>query len=307
MTAEVAPAIERPRFTTAMLDQLADAAFAIDETGCIVCWNYAAAQLLGWRPQVAEGSSCAALLEAVSTDGVPCHAGCAETACVLGPSRAAHPNMVVRAIDGTTMEVTVVKMAVILDGRPALLLLLRRPDDLTHDDLTGLVGRHGLEAQFRVLQSLAQRSKTPLCVALVDVDHLKRINDLYGHTDGDRAILAVAGALLDGRRHELVGRWGGDEFVVLLPGCTPEEALTRCVRTQEVLGRAAVRDLGISVTMSGGIAQAGHDEDLAAAVDRADAALRRSKRRRGRFLVTRPADGDASVVGRANRGPLIVR
>ena len=287
--------VERPRFTTIMLDRLADAAFTVDDQGRVLAWNYAASRLLGWRPQVAEGSSCAALLEGITVDGIPCRAPCPRATFrlrSLPQEQLSHPNLRVRTIDGAVVEAAVVEMAVDFEGRPAILHLLRRVDEFTRDELTGLAGRRRLNETFVMLHSLAVRSGTPLTVAIIDVDRLKRINDTQGHTAGDAVLRAVSAALLGGRRHELVARWGGDEFVVLLPGTTPAEALRRFRRSLQELRERGVPGVTQPVTISGGIADAGWGDDLTAVVARADTALRSAKARRGRFALAAAATDD---------------
>jgi diguanylate cyclase (GGDEF)-like protein len=87
-----------------------------------------------------------------------------------------------------------------------------------HDQLTGLYNRRGLLGHLTQWLSWSKRYGRPLGVVLVDVDHFKTINDRYGHEIGDRALEAVADALTDAvRSSDTVGRFGGDEFVVLAP------------------------------------------------------------------------------------------
>jgi diguanylate cyclase (GGDEF)-like protein len=91
-------------------------------------------------------------------------------------------------------------------------------DRSAHDQLTGLLtrefGAELLEAQFRI----AERDDAPLAVLFVDLDRFKAVNDRFGHEAGDRVLRAAAAALLASfRRQEAVMRWGGEEFLVLLP------------------------------------------------------------------------------------------
>ena len=94
-------------------------------------------------------------------------------------------------------------------------------DDLfqraTHDDLTGVANRRGVMEVLQRSKAQADRSGQPLCVALLDVDHFKRINDEHGHATGDEVLRQIGRALREASREvDTVARMGGDEFTVIL-------------------------------------------------------------------------------------------
>lgn len=94
----------------------------------------------------------------------------------------------------------------------------------THDQLTRLNNRRGLTSHLEHLLSWSQRYQRPLAVALLDLDNFKQLNDAHGHHAGDRALISIASDLRAiVRDSDIVGRWGGDEFMVIAPECTPEE------------------------------------------------------------------------------------
>jgi two-component system cell cycle response regulator len=151
----------------------------------------------------------------------------------------------------------------------------------THDTLTGLWNRAMLHEQLARELAAASRSGEPLAVVMADIDHFKRINDEQGHAAGD-AILRETAARMRSvlRSHDAISRYGGEEFVMLLPRTTPEDARTITERVRVAVASEAVRagDVDVNVTLSLGIATtltapAELDPLLAAA----DAALYRAK------------------------------
>lgn len=94
-----------------------------------------------------------------------------------------------------------------------------------HDPLTSLLNRQGLVAHAAREMARADRIGQPLAVALLDIDHFKQVNDQYGHTAGDLALAYVAGQIRATLRpYDIVGRWGGEEFLLLLPSATLDAA-----------------------------------------------------------------------------------
>ena len=148
---------------------------------------------------------------------------------------------------------------------------------------------------------IAGRSGQPLSLALLDIDHFKRINDEHGHLSGDLTIRALARHLTNAmRRTDVVARYGGEEFVVLMPGTTPAVALERIESLRRQLAESPL-DLGnghvLSVSFSGGIA--GSPDDAAQTtpdelVDCADQRLLAAKRD-GRGRSYGPAGKGAAV------------
>jgi len=117
------------------------------------------------------------------------------------------------------------------------------------DSLTGVFNRRAIEIHLREAASLAAGDAEPFSVLMVDIDHFKQVNDNHGHLVGDQ-VLAYVGRALQGqrRRHDMVGRWGGEEFLIALPGC-PQTAASRIA--EEV--RSAVESLTFDGTDADGI------------------------------------------------------
>lgn len=152
------------------------------------------------------------------------------------------------------------------------------------DPVTGLPNRRDLELRLREEIDRADRATGPLGCLMVDVDHFKRVNDEFGHSAGDAVLGEIATALQASlRSFDVVARFAGDEFVVLLPGATLEgarqvaEALCDVVSTLSIpLGSEHTVRLSISV---GAVSHdPGANEDAHALLDRADAALLVAKR-----------------------------
>lgn len=145
-------------------------------------------------------------------------------------------------------------------------LLGRVQEMATHDSLTGLPNRRVLEEQLPREMARARRSRSPLCVAIVDIDHFKAYNDTHGHLAGDEVLRECARAW-DGalRGEDTIVRFGGEEFLVLLPGTDPEEAaeVVERLRERTPMGR----------TCSAGLASWDFAESADDLLGRADAAL----------------------------------
>lgn len=166
---------------------------------------------------------------------------------------------------------------------------LRRERELqSTDDLTGLANRRSLNAALATALKQAARERTELSVVMLDQDGLKQINDLHGHAAGDAAILALARALSECKRHgDCAARLGGDEFVVVMPGTDRAGAAAFAQRVQEELERAPIQiPTGtLVVRASFGIASVSDvawEEPADQLLARADAALYQVKRARGR-------------------------
>jgi diguanylate cyclase (GGDEF)-like protein len=144
------------------------------------------------------------------------------------------------------------------------------------DPLTGLPNRRALDQQLR--QSLSSATGRPCSVALIDLDGFKDVNDRYSHATGDEVLRAVATALRSAlRADDTVARYGGDEFVALLPGTAPgaaQGALERAV--QAVAGLTP--NAGAGVTLSVGVVAVGARDDAGSVLARADSAMYRAKR-----------------------------
>ena len=204
---------------------------------------------------------------------------------------------------------------------PFVTLLQRslRHDQLVHasriDGKTGLLNAGTWEREAATQVARAARTRTPLAVALVDIDHFKTVNDTYGHLVGDRALKEIGDAFkLLLREYDLVGRFGGEEFVLLLPQTREHDAYRIAERIRTYIAGAPIRAADepgadpVRVTVSIGVAALdSYRRDLTELLAAADGALYRAKQagRNQVHMVTSDATGagESAVTPRAADEP----
>jgi diguanylate cyclase (GGDEF)-like protein len=151
---------------------------------------------------------------------------------------------------------------------------------MMRDGLTGLLNHVTMRQHLEELLALSVRRGTQLSFALLDVDRFKRVNDRFGHPAGDRVLRTLARALARGlRRSDIVGRYGGEEFAVIMPDTTPEDARDVLDGLRQRCGAIDHAHEGrtFRVSFSGGVAGAGSAQRIDALIRSADAALYRAK------------------------------
>lgn len=149
------------------------------------------------------------------------------------------------------------------------------------DELTRLPNRRAIEQLAAQALARHRRHGLPLTVLMLDIDHFKQINDRLGHACGDDVLVRVAQACAGAiRQHDKVGRVGGEEFLVVLPGSRDADARHVAERLRAAVQQLRFEDLnaGLQVTVSVGLAQAEAASTLPDLLQRADAALYRAKR-----------------------------
>src|SRR5436190_2001814 len=161
------------------------------------------------------------------------------------------------------------------------------------DPLTGLANRRSLEESLQEEVSRAQRFEGDVCFVLADLDRFKAINDRYGHPTGDRALRVFAQTLKDVVREvDSAGRWGGEEFALILPGAGVAGGVALAERVREALAAREIRAANgelVQLTASFGVAAYPESRDHASLVAAADQALYWAKRD-GRDRVTAAID-----------------
>src|SRR5580658_1416589 len=152
----------------------------------------------------------------------------------------------------------------------------------THDNLTGIANRGSILDSLHTELSRASRERRPIAVLMADVDHFKVVNDTRGHQAGDEVLRETAQRMKsEMRNYDAVGRYGGEEFLVVLPGCDGDGAVAQAERIRKVVEAELVRAQGsdFRVTCSLGIAwrKLAAPEDADALIREADLALYHAK------------------------------
>ncbi len=161
----------------------------------------------------------------------------------------------------------------------------------TRDALTGLSNRFELINRFRAEKSRAERHATPLSLIMADIDHFKHINDTFGHLAGDQILREVANCLsYHIRAEDVCGRWGGEEFLLLLPRISLEEAAVVAEKLRSEVEAMTTEWEGktLSVTISLGVGTFTSGMGMEQCIEPADEALYRAKQSgRNRFELAR--------------------
>jgi diguanylate cyclase (GGDEF)-like protein len=162
-------------------------------------------------------------------------------------------------------------------------------EQATREPLTGLYNRRFLAEALDRETSRAKREEKPVSIIMLDMDYFKNFNDSYGHKCGDEVLRSIAKFLVENVRHEDVAcRYGGEEFVILMPNATLESAYERAENWRKIFQSNAFEYEGLKLqaTFSAGVASFPlHGEDGESVLQAADKALYHSKNN-GRDLVT---------------------
>jgi diguanylate cyclase (GGDEF)-like protein/PAS domain S-box-containing protein len=279
-----------------LLDQLHDAVCFVDCRRRIVYWNAAAERLTGYTASAVSGRLCCDVLEH-QLDPSLRHRSAEDCPIALslrldGPiqerSFLKHQDGRRISIDARVTPVrdawgrVIGVVELLCDATPSLVAegafrQIREAAD--RDPLTGLANRRCLDRMLFHYLEQARQSGSPLSIIICDLDHFKQINDKWGHVIGDQALVQFATTLQNQSRSvDLVARFGGEEFIVLLPGRPLKSAAQIAERHRQNTVSATPPELGQRwLTASFGVAQASPGESASELLKRADAALYRAK------------------------------
>lgn len=147
----------------------------------------------------------------------------------------------------------------------------------SYDRLTSVYNRYMFEELLHKEISRARRYERPLSLIMADVDYFKQINDTYGHKTGDAVLAGIAGALRHSvRDSDYVARWGGEEFVIILPDTTKSQAMVLAENLRKTIA-GIVFEKGVTITCSFGVTALRDEDTLNTVFNRIDTALYRAK------------------------------
>ncbi|GFO55385.1 diguanylate cyclase [Geomonas sp. Red276] len=288
-----------------LLECLFEGVYFVDKDRQIAYWNAGAERIAGFSRDEMIGSCCADnLLCHINGEGTElCLSGCPLAATMVdGGQRESRVFLrhklghrvpiLVRTSPVRDGEGNIVGAVEVFSDNSTSLQILQEYEKLKKevylDQLTGVGNRrYGEMTLVNRLFNLTTNG-LPFSVLFMDIDHFKRFNDEYGHRTGDQFLTMVARSVaLCLRRVDVVARWGGEEFVAILPGAAGEVLAMVAERMRAVVEKSFVVVNGerVSVTVSIGATVARPDDDLESVVNRADELMYRSKRG-GRNRVT---------------------
>lgn len=153
----------------------------------------------------------------------------------------------------------------------------KRVEELaTKDYLTKLYNRHYITARLREMELDYQRTKEKFCVMILDIDYFKKVNDTYGHLVGDKVLIDVANNIKDScRASDIVGRWGGEEFLIILPRIDENNCYNVAEKIRQAIEKVNFGEVG-KVTVSIGLCV--YHNDLETTLKLADDKLYKAKR-----------------------------
>jgi diguanylate cyclase (GGDEF)-like protein/PAS domain S-box-containing protein len=276
----------RALFYRAIIDASAQALIVVSADGTIQCWSRGAEELFGFSEQEMNNRPIRSFWEGAidpASFSVPA-ACCWDTDKRLRDGTVRHLSVESSPLCGPDGQlVAAVWMVRDISERLRQECEQREREaglreDARTDPLTHVINRRGLLEALQAEYSRGGREGTPLTLVFADLDDFKSINDDFGHSVGDLVLQAFA-ALIQShlRAYDLMARWGGDEFVIMMPNTSRDEAAACIERIREVVQRAKLPCLPRRLTASFGISEHWPGEALESQLCRTDQALYRAK------------------------------
>lgn len=303
-----------------ILEQMEDGVYFVDRDRRITYWNAGAEHLTGYSAADVLDHSCSeGILRHVSETGHQlCLSGC-PLAGVMKDGKARDAQVYLHHKQGHRVPVavkgsairgddgTIVGSVEVFHRRPstrfAQISPRERQEDAYIDPLTDLGNRRFALAQVEPVMAAVRTGVTTLGLIFIDIDHFKSVNDEHGHATGDAVLRMVGQNLANGLRStDYPIRWGGEEFLAILPGTTEEGLEISAERLRMLVEHSWIQagEEQIRVTISAGIGMARADETFDELLDRTDRLMYRSKKA-GRNLVS----SDSGPLTRRGETPIV--
>ena len=304
-----------------LLDQISDGVYFVDRDRRITYWNGGAERITGYSAEEVLDHSCSEgiLRHVTGTGRQLCLDGC-PLAAVMHDGKPREAHVYLHHKDGQRVPVTVRGQALRDPNRQIVGSVevfstrvanpyagrrrVRKDDSL--DPVTGLAPRRFGEMHLQTLMRAVAERATTLGVLYIDADHFKDVNDTFGHKTGDEVLRMVGQSLANGlRRGDIPVRWGGEEFLALLPGTDEAGLLATAERVRMLAENSWIQkgEVQVRVTVSVGATMAVPTESADDLVERSDTFMYASKRG-GRNRVTTDtgelkSDADRPILGTA--------
>ena len=297
-----------------VLDNLYDGIYLLDENRNIVYWNAGAEQHTGYSASEVMNKCCEKVLMHVDSEGVPlCNGSCpvmqtiddgtlreVEVYLQHKEGHRVPVSMRIAPIKDTENQV-VVAVEIFSDGSPKY-TMRQMIDELKTlallDPLSELGNRRYIEMHIKGRLEEMERYGWPFGVLFVDIDHFKKINDQYGHNVGDRVLKMVGKTMSNSlRTFDVIGRWGGEEFIVILVNVDEEHMVSVADRLRVLVQQSSISldNEYVRATVSIGASRAVSGDDPESILERADKLMYKSKEA-GRNCVT--SDSKAELAKR---------
>lgn len=297
---------ENPDFYKDLIDNLYDGVYFVDRERVITYWNKGAERITGYKSDNVKGRSCRDnILNHITANGIQlCLTNCPLAASMQdGQPREAEVYLhhhdghrmpvIVRASPIRNLQGEIIGAVETFSNNEQVIQTRRQVDELRQtvftDPLTGVGNRRYLEEGIRAAQMEMERGIGTAGLIFIDVDNFKQINDTYGHDIGDQILLMVVRTLKHNLRGtDILGRWGGDEFIVIIHDVQNLSTLQDIAKKLRVMVENSRLDLDIarlSITISIGATLIKEEETSEIFFQRADQLMYKSKQA-GRNQIT---------------------
>lgn len=283
---QLAKQVEQGKLFQALIDSACDGIVGLALDGSVMTWSRGAEKLLGYSGEEATGTGIAQLLKFDHdwwNGGISHWEGSQRGRTGQQVELAIESSPVLDESQEKSQGFVWIMRDVTAQVRSAYLLQMRQDqlhEEARTDPLTGAANRRRLEEMLHAEMSRARRHSTSLSLLLIDLDHLKAVNDQHSHVVGDAALKVFAKTIQTQLRAcDLLARLGGDEFVVLMPETGRAEADICAARLRAALDKATVSNLPRKLTASLGIAVFCGEESADTLLHRADQALYEAKQK----------------------------